>query len=132
MASGCRKTEPETSEADTRMNQTQVILQEEDVDDIATYVPGLDGVTISYNTRASVEGGNLSDAQTYTVAGVKESYVQISKLSMAAGEFMTDEDDASKRRVCVLGFAVLTGTLFGIYPAWKASKLVPVEALNAE
>jgi putative ABC transport system permease protein len=31
-----------------------------------------------------------------------------------------------------LGFAVLTGTLFGLYPAWKASQLVPVEALNAE
>ena len=31
-----------------------------------------------------------------------------------------------------LGFAVLTGTLFGIYPAWKASRLEPVEALNAE
>ena len=31
-----------------------------------------------------------------------------------------------------LCFAVLTGTLFGIYPAWKASRLEPVEALNAE
>ena len=31
-----------------------------------------------------------------------------------------------------LAFGVLTGTLFGFYPALKASKLVPVEALNAE
>ena len=31
-----------------------------------------------------------------------------------------------------LGFAVLTGTMFGLYPAWKASRLEPVEALNAE
>jgi putative ABC transport system permease protein len=29
-------------------------------------------------------------------------------------------------------FAVVTGTLFGFYPAYRASKLVPVEALNAE
>lgn len=29
-------------------------------------------------------------------------------------------------------FAVITGTLFGFYPAYKASKLVPVEALCAE
>ncbi len=31
-----------------------------------------------------------------------------------------------------LVFAVLTGTIFGFYPAYKASKLVPVEALSAE
>ena len=28
-------------------------------------------------------------------------------------------------------FALITGTLFGFYPAYKASKLVPVEALGA-
>jgi len=34
--------------------------------------------------------------------------------------------------VLALVFAVVTGTLFGFYPAWKASKLVPIEALNLE
>lgn len=31
-----------------------------------------------------------------------------------------------------LGFGVLTGTIFGFYPAYKASSLIPVVALNQE
>ena len=34
--------------------------------------------------------------------------------------------------LAALGFAVLTGTIFGFYPAWQASRMEPVDALNAE
>ena len=34
--------------------------------------------------------------------------------------------------VLSLVFGVLTGTLFGFYPAYKASRLIPVVALNQE
>jgi len=34
--------------------------------------------------------------------------------------------------VLALAFAIATGTIFGFYPAFKASKMVPIDALNAE
>lgn len=95
-----------TSMVDDRMNQEQVILTQDDVDDIARFVSGISGVTISYSTRASVEGANLTSAQTYTVAGVKESYESVSKLVMEAGYFIAETDEEAKSRVCALGSSV--------------------------
>lgn len=95
--------ETEESLVADRMNQENIILSIDDVEDIELFVSGITGVTISYSSRGSVEGGNLTDAQTYTIAGAKESYASVSNLEFAAGEFLTDWDDDAKARVCVLG-----------------------------
>ena len=95
--------ESESDLTDDRMNQEKITLAQEDVDDILLFVTGITGATISYTTRASVEGADLTEALSYTVAGVKEEYFSLSNLSAAAGEMFTSADDDSSARVCVLG-----------------------------
>ncbi|MCD7820381.1 MAG: ABC transporter permease [Lachnospiraceae bacterium] len=97
---------------DDRLNQEDIILSIDDVEDIETFVSGIDGATISYTSRTSVEGGDLTEAETYTIAGVYYSYYTVSNLSMAEGEFLTDDDSDNAARVCVLGSTVAK-ELFG-------------------
>ena len=51
-----------------RMNQENITLDEDDLDDIETFTSGISDATISYTTRASVDGGDLDEAATYTIA----------------------------------------------------------------
>ena len=53
-----------------------------------------------------MDGGDLDEADTYTIAGVKSNYETISNLSLAVGSFITDDDDENKEKVCVLGASV--------------------------
>lgn len=69
-------------------------------------VPVFHAVCISYSTRSSVEEGELDEAQTYTIAGVREEYAQMSNLSLAVGEFIAESEDENKDKVCVLGGSV--------------------------
>lgn len=89
-----------------RMNQENITLDEDDLDDIETFTSGISDVTISYTTRASVDGGDLDEATTYTIAGVKENYADMSNLSVAVGDFILASDDENKEKVCVLGASV--------------------------
>lgn len=89
-----------------RMNQENITLDEDDLDDIETFTSGISDATISYTTRASVDGGDLDEATTYTIAGVKENYADMSNLSVAVGDFILASDDENKEKVCVLGASV--------------------------
>lgn len=95
-----------------RMNQENITLDEEDVDDIETFTTGITDATISYTTRASVDGGELEEAASYTIGGVKENYADMSNLSIALGEFITEAEDENKEKVCVLG-ATVAEDIFG-------------------
>lgn len=89
-----------------RMNQEKIVLSTSDVEDLLLFADGISEGTISYTTRGEVDGGELEEAVTYTVAGVKGNYAQLSNLSIAVGEFITETNDESKEKVCVLGASV--------------------------
>ena len=86
------------SDMEDRMNQENITLDEDDVDDIETFVSGISAATISYTTRSAVDGGDLDEAQTYSIAGVKDNYAAISNLSLAVGDFITESDDENKEK----------------------------------
>lgn len=87
----------------SRVNGAAVSLSETDMEDIALFVPGIADTTISFTTKADVEGGELEESASYTIAGVMENYAEISNLELVAGEFLTEENEEQKEKVCVLG-----------------------------
>ena len=95
-----------------------VTLTSEDCDDLATFVSGISATTISYSTTASVEGGNMTSASYYTIAGVEDNYAAISNLEMAIGDFLTEENNESKEKVCVLGATVAKEIFGSAYDAY--------------
>lgn len=87
----------------SRMNQEQIIFTLDDLSDIEQMVGEIDGTTLSYTARGTIEGGTLTKSQTLTVAGVKEDYALLSKLQMAEGTFLNTGQDFLCEKVCVLG-----------------------------
>lgn len=87
-------------------NTERIILSTDEVELLTENVEGLSDATISYTTKADVEGGDLDEAVSYTIAGVKDNYAEMSNLSLAVGEFITEENDTYKEKTCVLGYSV--------------------------
>lgn len=98
-----------------------VTLTSEDGDDLATFVSGISATTISYSTTASVEGGDMTSASYYTIAGVEDNYAAISNLEMAIRDFLTEENNESKEKVCVLGATVAKEIFGSAYDAYDGT-----------
>lgn len=101
----------------TAVNE-EVILTYEDAEDLMIFVSGISDATISYSTTTSIEGGELESASYYTVAGVLHNYGAISNLEMAIGEFLTEENNENKEKVCILGCAVANAIFGSAYDAY--------------
>lgn len=87
-------------------NTEKITLSITEMEELKNGITGLSDATISYTAKTDVEGGDLEDAVSYTIAGVKENYAQMSNLTLAIGDFITAENDAYKERACVLGYSV--------------------------
>lgn len=70
------------SSESSKINQEKITLSEDDMDDLKTFLPGISDITISYTTKSDVDGGELDDAESYTIAGVKNNYAGMSNLTL--------------------------------------------------
>ena len=100
-------------------NTKRIELTETDVEDLELYVPGISDITISASTSTSVTGGDLEEETTYTVAAVKENYMDISNLSLLIGDFITESDEEAMSRVAVLGYDTAEEIFGSAYEAFN-------------
>ena len=74
-------------------------------------VAAVTAAVLALKCRA-VEGGDMTSASYYIIAGVEDNYAAISNLEMAIGDFLTEGNNESKEKVCVLG-ATVAKEIFG-------------------
>lgn len=96
-----------------------VSLSEADLEEILAYVPELEDGTISFSVTADVEGGNLEESTAYTIAGVKENYALVGNLNLEIGDFITEEEEENKEKVCILGAKVAREIFGSSYNAYN-------------
>ena len=106
---------------ENQTNTTKITLSKEDADNLKESIPEIASVTISYTTKQEAEGGSLEESASYTVAGVKENYAELSNLEMAIGTFLTQDNDTYKERSCVLGYSVAKEMFDSVLDAYDSS-----------
>ena len=106
---------------DDRMNQEKIVLSTDDMENLEVFVPGISDATITYTTTSDVEGGELESSSSYTIAGIKSNYMSISNMSMAVGDFLTDENDENKEKYCVVGYSAAKEIFGSVYDAYESA-----------
>lgn len=81
----------------------QVTLTQEDAEYLLENMNDISDATISYTTRAGVDGGDLEEETVYSIAGVQANYASLSNLTLSVGEFISEEDNGNKEKSCILG-----------------------------
>lgn len=81
-----------------------ISLSKTDMEDLSLFVPNISAASISATTEKEVTGGDLEEATEYTIAGVTASYSEVSNLTMAAGEFITEDNENNVDKVAVIGY----------------------------
>ncbi len=106
---------------ENQMNTTKITLSQEDADYLKENIQGIASATISYTTKQETEGGSMEESASYTIAGVKENYADISNLEMAIGTFLTQDNDIYKERTCVLGYSAAKEMFDSVLEAYDSS-----------
>ena len=81
----------------------QITLTQEDAEYLLENMNDISDATISYTTRAGVDGGDLEEETVYSIAGVQANYASLSNLTLSVGEFISEEDNGNKEKSCILG-----------------------------
>ena len=95
-------------------------LSYDDVEEIALFVPDITSVTILASGTYSVLAYDMEEEEDYTIAGVLPAYADISNLTVAMGEFITDENNDMADKVCVLGARVAQDIFGGNLNAYNS------------
>ncbi|MDD4075585.1 MAG: ABC transporter permease [Eubacteriales bacterium] len=108
----------------------EVELDMEDVEDIKTFVSGIDEVTILESGDTTVYGGVLEEEMEATVVGVLDNYDAVSNLTTLYGRFFEAEDNDETAYVAVIGYS-LAEEIFE-YAAYAYGDYLAIEGKNYE
>ena len=64
-------------------NTERITLSTDDLEDILAFVPGVEEGCLSFTATSTVDGGELEESASYTIAGVQSNYAALSNLELA-------------------------------------------------